>query len=86
MPKITLLFEVLPKDHIILIIVDIIYSCQQNLGKLVVLKIDQHNITSLDKDIFADSLTSQKLEKLYLSHGKLNDLPVESFQVNLRII
>lgn len=49
------------------------------LGNLTLLNISRHHITSLDKDIFADSLVNGKLERLYFINGNLSDLPIESF-------
>lgn len=45
------------------------------------LRIDQHNISKLDPDIFVESGASGKLEKIHLTNGKIADLPIEAFQV-----
>lgn len=45
------------------------------------LRIDQHNISKLDADIFVESGASGKLEKIHLTNGKIVDLPIEAFQV-----
>ncbi|XP_077292100.1 insulin like growth factor binding protein acid labile subunit convoluted [Arctopsyche grandis] len=50
------------------------------LGNLTILYIDQHFIKNLDKDIFADSSSVGKLERLHLINGNLTELTVESFQ------
>lgn len=51
------------------------------LGNLTILHINQHNIENLDKDIFSDSSSVGKLERLHLINGKLSELHIESFQV-----
>lgn len=56
----------------------------QILGNLTLLRLDNHVISSLDNDIFFESLANEKLERLHLTNGQLGDLLVESFQVCLR--
>lgn len=58
-----------------------ISMCVQILGNLTVLNLDHHVITVLEKDIFADSLATQRLEKLHLTNGKIDDFPFEAFQL-----
>lgn len=58
-----------------------IYFVFKILGNLTILHINNHNIENLEKDIFSDSLSVGKLERLHLVNGKLLELHVESFQV-----
>lgn len=53
----------------------------QILGNLTHLKIDHHEINSLDKDIFFESAANERLERLHLSNGRIGELMSESFQV-----
>ncbi|GBP34358.1 Leucine-rich repeat-containing G-protein coupled receptor 5 [Eumeta japonica] len=50
------------------------------LGNLSLLYIDGHEITKLDKDIFAGSYITNRLEKLHIVNGQIADIPVEPFQ------
>lgn len=45
------------------------------------MNLDQHDISVLEKDIFVDSLATQRLEKLHLTNGKVGDFPFEAFQL-----
>lgn len=63
-----------------------VYSLRQALGHLTVLRIDQHNISKLDPDIFVESGASDKLEKIHLTNGNIGELPIEAFQVCAKLI
>ncbi|XP_075988324.1 insulin like growth factor binding protein acid labile subunit convoluted isoform X1 [Anticarsia gemmatalis] len=50
------------------------------LGNLSILHIDGHEMTKLNKDIFAGSEAAGRLERLHLANGRLADIPIEAFQ------
>lgn len=53
------------------------------LGSLVLLVLDNHGITDLPKDLFADSMLPNNLEKFYISNGNVSNIETETFQVNM---
>lgn len=50
------------------------------LGSLVILSLDGHNITDLPKDVFAESLLPNNIEKIYISNGEVSNIESETFQ------
>lgn len=50
------------------------------LGNMKILEIDQHNIQALNTNEFDDSQLPVKLEKLYISNGKIVELGANGFQ------
>ncbi|XP_073844733.1 insulin like growth factor binding protein acid labile subunit convoluted [Musca autumnalis] len=50
------------------------------LGKLTNLEIDQHNFTTLAKNLFFDQYIANTVTVVRFTNGPLNDLPIETFQ------
>lgn len=50
------------------------------LGSLVILVLDSHVISDLPKDLFADSMLPNSLEKIYISNGNVSNIESETFQ------
>ncbi|KAJ8679374.1 hypothetical protein QAD02_015161 [Eretmocerus hayati] len=53
-------------------------SALQILGNLTVLSIRSHKLTELSEDIFQESLAAQKIERLEISNGSLESIPIET--------
>lgn len=52
----------------------------QVLGKLVKLKLNRHNITTLEVSALANTAASQRIERLHISNGNISDVAVEFVQ------